>query len=227
MEAAVITFPGSNCDRDMRVALQAISGKAPKAVWHGETSLPKGLDVIALPGGFSYGDYLRCGAMAAKSPIMQEVIAAAKRGVKVIGVCNGFQLLCESGLLPGVLMRNQKLRFICKDTTIRVETTQSVFTSKYKKHQTLTIPVAHHDGSFYIGADGVKALEDQDQIAFRYCDHTGNVTEAANINGSVASIAGILNKEKNVLGMMPHPERAVDILTAGTDGKALFESLLG
>lgn len=217
MKAAVITFPGSNCDRDMRTAIQQVTGVEPYSVWHGDSVLPNGLDFIALPGGFSYGDYLRSGAIAAKSPIMHEVIHQAQKGVKILGICNGFQVLTESGLLPGVLMRNRDLRFICKTTELEIANNDSVFTKNYQQNR-IHIPVAHHDGNYFIDEEGLKRLQDNQQIAFTYAQD--------NINGSLANIAGVMNEQKNILGMMPHPERAVDQSLGGSDGVALFTSLL-
>lgn len=217
MKSAVLVFPGSNCDRDMAVALETVTGKAPHMVWHGDGALPDGLDIIAIPGGFSYGDYLRSGAMASRANIIDAVVQAANSGVKVLGVCNGFQILTEIGLLPGALMRNENIDFICKDVALSVGQSQSVFTSGYKKDEAITIPVAHHDGNYFADDDGLNRLEDNDQVAFRY---------AENINGSARDIAGILNAQGNVLGMMPHPERAIDSKHGGTDGLRLFESLL-
>ena len=216
--SAVITFPGSNCDRDMADALEKISGTAPHRVWHGDDALPDGLDFIALPGGFSYGDYLRSGAMAARSHIMRAVIAAAGRGVPVLGVCNGFQVLTESGLLPGALMRNAGIRFVCRDVKLTVENNQSLFTSGYGAGQEILIPVAHHDGNYFADADTLDRLEGEGRVAFRY---------AESVNGSARNIAGVLNAAGNVLGMMPHPERVVDAKAGGTDGAALFASLMG
>lgn len=215
MKAAVITFPGSNCDRDMYSTLEKISGRAVQRVWHADTQLPKGLDLIALPGGFSYGDYLRSGAMSAKSPIMQEVIKAAKAGTYILGVCNGFQILTESGLLQGTLMRNKNLKFICKTVELSVENNETSFTRGYQKGQNINIPVAHHDGNFFASDDVLKSLEENGQVAFRYAND--------NPNGSLNNIAGIFSENKRVLGMMPHPERAADRLTGGIDGVALFE----
>ena len=213
--SAVITFPGSNCDRDMADALEKVSGTAPHRVWHGDAALPEGLDFIALPGGFSYGDYLRSGAMAARSPIMQAVIAAAGKGVPVLGVCNGFQVLTEAGLLPGALMRNAGIRFVCREVKLRVENTQSLFTAGYSAGQEIVIPVAHHDGNYFADAQTLDRLEGDGRVAFRY---------AENVNGSARDIAGVLNAAGNVLGMMPHPERAIELAHGGTDGRALFES---
>lgn len=213
--SAVITFPGSNCDRDMADALEKVSGTAPHRVWHGDAALPDGLDFIALPGGFSYGDYLRSGAMAARSPIMQAVIAAAGKGVPVLGVCNGFQVLTEAGLLPGALMRNAGIRFVCREVKLKVENTQSLFTAGYNAGQEIVIPVAHHDGNYFADADTLDRLEGEGRVAFRY---------AEKVNGSARDIAGVLNAAGNVLGMMPHPERVIEPAHGGTDGRALFES---
>ena len=218
MKAAVITFPGSNCDRDMQVAIRQVSGRDPLAVWHGDADLPEGLDFIALPGGFSYGDYLRSGAMAANSPIMRSVVAAAGRGVPVLGVCNGFQVLTEAGLLPGALMRNAGQTFICRTANLTVENADSMFTRGYAAGQEIAIPVAHHDGNYYADDAVLDALEGEGRVAFRYADA---------INGSRRHIAGILNQSGNVLGMMPHPERAIEAAHGGTDGRLLFASILG
>ena len=216
--AAVVTFPGSNCDRDLAVALESASGVPAMRVWHGDADLPERLDFIALPGGFSYGDYLRSGAMAAVSPVMRAVVAAAERGVPVLGVCNGFQVLTEAGLLPGALMRNAGQTFVCRDVALRVETSQSLFTAGYEAGQEITIPVAHHDGNYFADEATLDRLEGEGRVAFRYL--TG-------CNGSQRDIAGVLNEAGNVLGMMPHPERAVDAAHGGTDGLKLFEGALG
>ncbi|MCA0904186.1 phosphoribosylformylglycinamidine synthase subunit PurQ [Qipengyuania aquimaris] len=215
--AAVVTFPGSNCDRDLAVAIEQVSGSAPVRVWHGDAQLPEGLDFIALPGGFSYGDYLRSGAMAANSPIMREIVRAAERGVPVLGVCNGFQVLTEARLLPGALMRNAGQTFICRNVGLKVENTQSIFTSGYEAGQEINIPVAHHDGNFFADNETLDRIEGDGRVAFRYME---------NCNGSQRDIAGVLNAAGNVLGMMPHPERAVDAAHGGTDGLALFESAI-
>jgi len=215
--AAVITFPGSNCDRDMAVAIERISGTAPIRVWHGDAHLPDDLDFIALPGGFSYGDYLRSGAMAANSPIMQSVKRRAERGVPVLGVCNGFQVLTEAGLLPGALMRNASQNFICRTVALKVENDRSLFTSGYEAGQIIDIPVAHHDGNYFADDETLDMLEGEGRVAFRYVE---------NCNGSQRDIAGVLNAEGNVLGMMPHPERAVDPAHGGIDGLALFENAI-
>jgi len=218
MRSAVVTFPGSNCDRDMAVALANVSGAKPLRLWHGDAELPDGLDFIALPGGFSYGDYLRSGAMASRSPILQAVVAAAKRGVPVLGVCNGFQVLTESKLLPGALMRNASQNFICKTVPLKVETNQTRFTSSYDAGEIIQIPVAHHDGNFFADEATLDRLEGDGQVVFRY-------TEPC--NGSRRDIAGIINAEGNVLGMMPHPERAIEHDHGGIDGRRLFESAIG
>ena len=215
--AAVITFPGSNCDRDMAVAIEQVSGSAPLRVWHGDADLPERLDFIGLPGGFSYGDYLRSGAMAANSPIMRSVKAAADRGVPVLGVCNGFQVLTEARLLPGALMRNASQHFICRTVPLTVENAQSLFTSGYDAGETIHIPVAHHDGNYFADDDTLDRLEGEGRVAFRYVE---------NCNGSRRDIAGVLNAAGNVLGMMPHPERAVDPAHGGTDGRKLFEAAI-
>ena len=215
--SAVVTFPGSNCDRDMAVALEQISGSAPEQVWHGDAELPEKIDFIALPGGFSYGDYLRSGAMAARSPIMKAVVAAAGRGVPVLGVCNGFQVLTESGLLPGALMRNASQNFVCRDAPLRVENNQSLFTSGYEAGELIRIPVAHHDGNFFADEGTLDRIEGDGRVAFRYADA---------VNGSQRDIAGILNETGNVLGMMPHPERAIEEAHGGSDGRALFETAI-
>jgi phosphoribosylformylglycinamidine synthase len=215
---AVITFPGSNCDRDMAVALEKVSGEAALRVWHGDSDLPDRLDFIAVPGGFSYGDYLRCGAIASRSPVMRAVVAAAERGVPVLGVCNGFQVLTESGLLPGALMRNAQLTFTCRPVPLRVETSQSLFTSGYEAGQEITLPVAHHDGNYFADEDTLDRLEGEGRVAFRYLDAC---------NGSQRDIAGILNTAGTVLGLMPHPERAIEPELGGSDGRAMFESAIG
>ncbi len=225
MKSAVITFPGSNCDRDAVVALQKIGSKVQQ-IWHQETKLDDNLDLIVIPGGFSYGDYLRSGAMAAISPVMQEVKRLADKGVRVIGICNGFQILTEAGLLPGVLLRNKKIKFICREVTLRVENTESAFTRKYKKGQVIRVPIAHMDGNYFADSEVIKKLEDGGNIAFRYVDVGGNLTDESNPNGSVFNIAGIFNDKRNVLGMMPHPERAIDEDTGSSDGLLLFEGLI-
>ncbi|MDO5606427.1 MAG: phosphoribosylformylglycinamidine synthase subunit PurQ [Paracoccus sp. (in: a-proteobacteria)] len=215
MKAAVITFPGSNCDRDLRVAL-AQAGAEVAQVWHKDDALPAGTDLVAVPGGFSFGDYLRCGAIAAQSPIARAIRDHAGRGGYVLGICNGFQVLTELGLLPGALMRNAGLTFICRPVTLEVVTCDSDFTRDYRAGQKLSVPVAHHDGNYQIDAEGLAALRDEDRIALRY---------APGINGSVADIAAVLSANRRVLGMMPHPERAIDPAHGGTDGRAMFGSL--
>jgi len=225
MKASVIVFPGSNCDRDAAVALEAAMGKAPVMVWHGDSELPNS-DLIVLPGGFSYGDYLRSGAMAAHSPVMREVVRRAKGGTPVLGICNGFQVLTESGLLPGVLMRNATLRFICKDVRLKVERNDTIFTRRYAKGEVVRFPIAHKDGSYFADEDTLDRLEGENLVAFRYCEASGAVTEAANPNGSRRNIAGIYNETGTVLGMMPHPERLIDDALSGTDGVKMFASLV-
>lgn len=225
MKSAVITFPGSNCDRDAIVALQKFNCKVQK-IWHQETKLDDDLDLIVVPGGFSYGDYLRSGAMASISPVMQEVKRLAGKGVRVLGICNGFQILTESGLLPGVLMRNSKMKFICRQVHLRVENIDSDFTNKFKRRQVIKIPIAHMDGNYFAESDVIKRLEDQSLIAMRYVDSDGNLSDSSNPNGSIFNIAGVFNDTKNVLGMMPHPERAIDQDTGSKDGIGLFQSLL-
>ncbi|WP_397577262.1 phosphoribosylformylglycinamidine synthase subunit PurQ [Sphingorhabdus sp.] len=217
MRAAVIQFPGSNCDRDMAVAIRDITGADTSLVWHRESALPSGLDLIAIPGGFSYGDYLRSGAMAARSPVMQAVIAAAGRGVPVLGVCNGFQILTEAGLLPGALMRNAGIRFVCRTVGLTVENSQSMFTSGYSAGEKIHIPVAHHDGNFFADDATLDRLEGEGRVAFRYAEP---------VNGSARNIAGVLNDAGNVLGMMPHPERMIEAMQGGSDGRRLFEGLI-
>lgn len=225
MKAAVIVFPGSNCDRDLQVALRSGMGAAPEMVWHGDSDMPD-VDLIAVPGGFSYGDYLRSGAMAAKSPIMKEVVARAGKGVPVLGICNGFQVLTEAGLLPGALMRNAQLKYICKDVLLKVAANDTAFTQAYDQDQVIRIPIAHHDGNYFADDDTLNELEDDNRVAFRYCDAAGTLSEDANPNGSQRAIAGIFNKNRNVLGMMPHPERLADAKLGGADGKPMFDGLV-
>ena len=217
MKSAVVVFPGSNCDRDIAVALATVTGRAPAMVWHRESELPQGTDFIALPGGFSYGDYLRSGAMAARAPIMRAVSEAAARGVPVIGICNGFQVLTEAGLLPGVLMRNAGLAFVCRPVALTVANSQSLFTAAYRAGETVHFPVAHHDGNYQADEATLDRLEGEGRVAFRYGEA---------VNGSARSIAGILNDAGNVLGLMPHPERAIEPAHGGSDGRRLFEGLL-
>ncbi len=225
MKSAVIVFPGSNCDRDMQVALAGITGTPPVMVWHRDADFPK-VDLIAVPGGFSYGDYLRAGAMAAHSPAMAEVKTRAAAGVAVLGVCNGFQILTEAGLLPGALMRNASLRFVCRDVHLRVEDARAPFTGRYASGQVVRFPIAHADGNFFADPETLKRIEGEGEVMFRYATPTGEITEAANPNGSLANIAGIRNAKGNVLGMMPHPERLADALLGGTDGRPMFEGLV-
>ncbi|MDX2083268.1 MAG: phosphoribosylformylglycinamidine synthase subunit PurQ [Rickettsiales bacterium] len=225
MKAAVITFPGSNCDRDAVTTLQKFTNKVDK-IWHQENKLADDLDLIVVPGGFSYGDYLRSGAMAAISPVMQEVKRLAQKGVRVLGICNGFQILTEAGLLPGVLLRNKKTKFICRQVVLRVENNNTDFTAKYKKNQLVKFPIAHMDGNYFADNETLKMLEGEGNVAFRYVDENGNVTDESNPNGAALNIAGIFNDQKNVLGLMPHPERAIEEITGSKDGYWLFESLL-
>jgi phosphoribosylformylglycinamidine synthase subunit PurQ / glutaminase len=217
MKSAVIVFPGSNCDRDLAVALELVSGVKPVMVWHRETQLPEGIDLIGVPGGFSYGDYLRSGAMAARSPVMQAVAAAAARGTYVLGICNGFQVLTETGLLPGALLRNAGMHFVCREVGLTVENSQSAFTSRYAAGEKINIPVAHHDGNYFADAATLDRLEGEGRVAFRY---------AESVNGSARNIAGIINDAGNVLGMMPHPERVVEKAHGNIDGRRMFEGLL-
>ena len=217
MKTAVVVFPGSNCDRDLAVALRDVTGRAPDMVWHGDSELPDGLSLIVVPGGFSYGDYLRSGAIAARSPVMRAVVEAADRGTPVLGICNGFQVLTEAGLLPGALMRNAGLNFVCRTVGLRVDNTRSAFTSGYRAGETIRIPVAHHDGNYFADEDTLARIEDEGRVAFRYAEP---------VNGSARDIAGLLNASGNVLGMMPHPERACEAAHGNTDGRRLFEGLL-
>jgi phosphoribosylformylglycinamidine synthase len=217
VKAAVIVFPGSNCDRDLADAITKVTGRAPAMIWHRETELPDGLDFIGVPGGFSYGDYLRSGAMAARSPVMQAVIKAASEGRAVLGICNGFQVLTEAGLLPGALMRNAGLNFVCRDVKLTVANSQSIFTSLYAAGEEVTIPVAHHDGNYTADAETLNRLEGEGRIAFRYAEP---------VNGSARDIAGILSDAGNVLGMMPHPERLIEPEQGGTDGRRMFEAAM-
>jgi phosphoribosylformylglycinamidine synthase I len=225
MKAVVVVFPGSNRERDVCAALTRLSGREPMIVWHRDSELPKA-DLIVIPGGFAYGDYLRCGAMAAHSPIMREVKAQAARGTPVLGICNGFQVLTEAGLLPGVLLSNRTLKFHCFNVHLRVENNQTVFTSGYADGQVIEVPVAHHDGNYFADEPTLDRLEGEGRIAFRYCSEAGEATEAANRNGSARNIAGILNETKTVLGLMPHPEDATDPLHGGTDGIPFFKGML-
>lgn len=224
MKFGVVTFPGSNCDYDAYAAIRHVIGDAVEFLWHQSTDLC-GADVIILPGGFSYGDYLRAGAIARFSPIMEKVISFARGGGRVIGICNGFQVLTESGLLPGALRRNDHLRFSCRQVYIRVENAETVFTGLCRPGEVLKVPIAHAEGNYYHHDDYIKALRDRNKVVFRYCEPDGTITQRANPNGSVDNIAGIINDEGNVLGMMPHPERAVETILGSTDGLRIFESL--
>lgn len=217
MKSAVIVFPGSNCDRDLAVAFEKASGRAPEMIWHRETDLPDDIDLIGVPGGFSYGDYLRSGAMAARSPVMQAVARAAERGVFVLGICNGFQVLTETGLLPGALLRNAGGKFICRDVALTVENAQSAFTARYDHGESLSFPVAHHDGNYFADAETLDRLEGDGRVALRY---------AETVNGSARDIAGVLNAAGNVLGMMPHPERVIESAHGNTDGRRLFDGIV-
>jgi phosphoribosylformylglycinamidine synthase subunit PurQ / glutaminase len=217
MKCAVIVFPGSNCDRDLAVALADASGTETVMVWHGDATLPDGLDIIGVPGGFSYGDYLRSGAMAAQSPIMRAVVEAANRGVTVLGICNGFQVLTEAGLLPGVLMRNAGISFVCRDVALTVENCRTRFTNHYTAHEAITVPVAHHDGNYFADDETLDRLEGEGLVAFRYGEQ---------VNGSARNIAGIVNAKGNVLGMMPHPERVIEPAHGNSDGRRLFAGLV-
>ena len=225
MKTAIVIFPGSNRERDVCMALQRATGREPVRAWHRESTLPE-VDLIVLPGGFAYGDYLRCGAMAAHSPIMREVRSRADRGTPVLGICNGFQILTEAGMLPGALLPNRSLRFTCRDIHLRVENNQTVFTCGYEAGQTIRVPVAHHDGNYTADPDTLDRLEGEGRVAFRYCGRGVSLDDAANFNGSARAIAGIFNDSRTVLGLMPHPENATDPLLGGTDGRALFDGLM-
>jgi phosphoribosylformylglycinamidine synthase subunit PurQ / glutaminase len=225
MRAAVILFPGINREGDVARALRQATGLEPAVVWHAETELPPRLDLIVLPGGFSYGDYLRCGAIAARAPIMRAVRAHASRGGLTLGICNGFQILCEAGLLPGVLMRNAGLRFVCKMQHVRVENAQTAFTRRYKPGEVVKFAIAHGEGNFIADEDTIRRIEAEGRVAFRYCDAQGEVGNASNPNGAMNAIAGVFNDRFNVLGLMPHPENLIDPLVGGVDGRALFASL--
>jgi phosphoribosylformylglycinamidine synthase len=225
MRSAVVVFPGSNCDRDVRVALEKVTGGEVAMVWHGEPTVPA-TDLIVLPGGFAYGDYLRCGAMAAHSPVMRDVVARARAGTPVLGICNGFQVLTETGLLPGVLMRNASLKFVCRDVHLKVEQPDTLFTSRYRRGEVIRIPVAHGDGNYFADPATLDALEAEGRVVFRYVDEAGQPTAGANPNGAQRNIAGICDPTRRILGMMPHPERLFEPMLGGTDGRKLFESAL-
>lgn len=225
MTSAVVRFPGSNREQDVARALRLASGRAPAILWHADDALPPGTDLVVLPGGFAYGDYLRCGAIAARSPIMQAVKRHAERGGLVLGVCNGFQILCEAGLLPGALMRNAGLRFVCKMQHLRVENARTPFTKGYSQGQVVKFAIAHGEGNFEADDDTLRRIEGEGRVAFRYCDAFGRTSEAANPNGSENAIAGVFNAAFNVLGLMPHPENLIDPLVGGVDGRPLFEAL--
>ena len=224
MRSSVIVFPGSNCDRDIAVALDKFKIKN-QMVWHADTTLPKS-DLVVLPGGFSYGDYLRTGCIASKSKIINEIINHSKRGGLILGICNGFQILIESGLLPGVLLRNTRLKFISKNVFLKVTNFENKFCQNYKNKNIIELHIAHNEGNYFANPDLLKKLEDENLIAFKYSDEKGNINETVNPNGSLNNIAGILNNKKNILGMMPHPERLIDPLLSGNDGSLMFESLL-
>lgn len=221
----VIVFPGSNCDHDAYHAMKNVLGCETKFLWHKDTDLSD-IDFLIVPGGFSYGDYLRSGAIARFSPIMQEVIKFAHKGGPVMGICNGFQILLEAGLIPGAMMHNEKLRFVCKNIHIRCETTASLFTNSLQMGQLFNIPVSHGEGNYFINQDGLNSLKDNDQVVFRYANSKGEISDEANFNGSIDNIAGIINTQRNVLGMMPHPERAMEKILGSEDGKPIFESIL-
>jgi len=224
MKSAIVVFPGTNRERDMAVALERASGKKPTMVWHGDSELPE-VDLIVVPGGFAYGDYLRAGAMAAHSPVMREVVKAANAGTAVLGVCNGFQVLTEAGLLPGALMPNAGLKFVCRDVGVRVENSQTLFTSRYEAGATLRFPVAHHDGNYFADDETLDRLEGEGRVAFRYAPLNGEAKDRVNPNGSARDIAGIFNETKTVLGLMPHPENAIEAAIGGEDGRGLFEGM--
>jgi phosphoribosylformylglycinamidine synthase len=225
MKPAVVVFPGSNCDRDVKIALEAVSGRPVSMVWHAETTMPPS-DLIVLPGGFAYGDYLRCGAMAAHSPVMRDVVAKAKAGTPVLGICNGFQVLTETGLLPGVLMRNASLKFVCRDVHLKVEQPDTVFTSRYAKDEVIRVPVAHGDGNYFADPATLDELDGEGRVVFRYVSPDGAITPAANPNGAQRNIAGICDRSRRILGLMPHPERLFEPLLGGSAGRRMFESLL-
>ncbi|MGE3627097.1 MAG: phosphoribosylformylglycinamidine synthase subunit PurQ [Hyphomicrobiales bacterium] len=225
MKASVIVFPGSNCDRDVAVSLEKAMGKPPRMVWHGDAEVPDS-DLIVLPGGFSYGDYLRAGAMAAHSPVMRDVVKKARAGTPVLGICNGFQILAESGLLPGVLMRNATLKFCCRDVHLRVERDDTLFTRRYARDSVIRIPIAHADGNYFADEATLDRLEGENRVAFRYCTPSGDIAPEANPNGSRRNIAGVYDETGRVLGLMPHPERLADAALGGVDGKPMFDGLV-
>ena len=222
MRVAIVVFPGSNCDRDIFEAIKSISKKLPKFIWHKETNI-ENFDLIIIPGGFTFGDYLRCGALASNSPVIKSIRNHASRGGAILGICNGFQILIESGLLKGALMRNSSLNFICRDVIIKTANTKTIFTNKTEISK---MPIAHNEGNYFATSDQIKKIEDNDQIAFQYCDANGNINDQSNPNGSIKNIAGVFNEKKNVLGMMPHPERAAEYMHGCDDGKRIFESLI-
>ena len=226
MRAAVVVFPGINRERDMARALTLVSGRAPAMVWHADTALPADTDLVVLPGGFSYGDYLRCGAIAARAPIMEAVRQHAEKGGLVLGVCNGFQILCEAGLLPGVLLRNAGLKFLCRDVHLRVERSDTPFTRGYNAGQVIRVPTAHGEGNYFASPETLAELEAEGRVLFRYTDAEGKVAEAANVNGATNAIAGVLSEKHNVLGLMPHPENHVETVMGSTDGRGLFAGLV-
>ena len=224
MKASIIVFPGSNCDRDIAVSIKKLTNLESTMVWHKETSMPDS-DLIIIPGGFTFGDYLRCGSIAANSPIMKDVIKKATDGLPTLGICNGFQILTESGLLPGTLIKNDCLSFLCKTVSIRVENNQTSFSKKYKQNEIINIPIAHNEGNFFANEDTLKKIKDSNQIVFKYCNQNGEVNNETNPNGSIENIAGITNEKGNVLGMMPHPERATCEITKLSDGEKFFKSI--
>ena len=224
MKASIIVFPGSNCDRDIAVSIKKLTNLESTMVWHKETSIPDS-DLIIIPGGFTFGDYLRCGSIAANSPIMKDVIKKATDGLPTLGICNGFQILTESGLLPGTLIKNDCLSFLCKTVSIRVENNQTSFSKKYKQNEIINIPIAHNEGNFFANEDTLKKIKDSNQIVFKYCNQNGEINNETNPNGSIDNIAGITNEKGNVLGMMPHPERATCEITKLLDGEKLFKSI--
>ena len=226
MKFGVVVFPGSNCDRDVEMVTKDLFNQSTRMIWHQETNIDE-LDVVVIPGGFSYGDYLRCGAIAQFSPVIKSIIEHASKGKYVLGICNGFQVLTEVGLLPGALTRNQNLHFICDRSSLRVENNNLPWTKAYNSQQIITIPIAHGEGRYYADQTTLKELEDNEQILFRYCNNKGEITQESNPNGSLNNIAGIVNKQGNILGMMPHPERASDTLLKATDGRGLFTSIIG